>query len=167
MCDLKKLFGAAALGAILTVANAGDAQAQGTDTTTFNVTITIVESCDIHTGAATNVAFGSQTRSAGTADAAGTLQVNCSLNTAYNIALNNGSNFAAGTRRMANGGVFVPYGLFKDAGRSTAWGNTVGTNTLAGSGTGSAVAVPVYGRATSLNAPAGTYTDTVTATITY
>jgi outer membrane usher protein len=166
MCDLKKLFGAAALGAIMTVASAGEAQAQGTDTTTFNVTITIVESCDIHTGAATNVAFGNQTRSAGTADAAGALQVNCTLNTPYFIGLNNGNNFAATTRRMASGANFVNYGLFKDATRATAWGNT-GTDRLSGTGSGSAVSVPVYGRATSLNAPAGNYTDTITATITY
>ena len=166
MFDLKKLIGAVALGAIMTVANAGEAKAQGTDTTTFNVTITIVESCDIHTGAATNVAFGNQTRSAGTADAQGALQVNCTLNTAYNIGLNDGNNFAATTRRMAAGANFVPYGLFKDAARATAWGNT-GTARLAGTGTGATVAVPVYGRVTSRNSPAGAYTDTITATITY
>jgi spore coat protein U-like protein len=68
---------------------------------------------------------------------------------------------------MAAGTNFVPYGLFRDAGRTLAWGTTIGTNTLSGVGTGAAVSTPVYGRVTSRNAPAGTYTDTITATITY
>lgn len=167
MREVKKLLGIAAAAAIMAVATAGEARAQGTDSTTFNVTITITESCDIHTTAATDVAFNTHSRSAGTADAAGALSVNCTLDTNYQIALNLGNHQDSGTRRMSSGTSFVPYGLYRDASRTQVWGDMVGTNTLNGQGTGSAVSVPVFGRATSLNAPAGTYTDTVQATITY
>lgn len=167
MREVKKLLVIAAAAAIIAVATAGEARAQGTDITTFNVTITITESCDIHTTAATDVNFNTHSRSAGTADAAGALSVNCTLDTNFQIALGDGAHHDGSTRRMSGGTSYVPYGLYQDASRTLVWGNMVGTNTLGGQGTGVAVSVPVYGRATSLNAPAGTYTDTVQATITY
>ncbi len=172
MREVKKLLGIAAVGAIMTVASAGEARAQSTDATTFNVTITIVESCDIHTGAATDVAFGSHSRSATTANAAGALTLNCTLDTAYNIGLSAGNHStsttpSASNRRMIDGTNYVPYGLYRDSSRTLFWGNSIGVDTLAGLGTGAAASVPVYGRVPSLNAPAGTYTDMITATVTY
>lgn len=145
-----------------------------TDTTSFQVKIVITESCDIHTTAATNMDFGTRARSTGQWDTSSNLTVNCSAGTPYTIGLNNGLHEASATvsatnRRMAFGTNYVPYGLYQDSGRATLWGNTPGTNTLAGTGTAAAVTVPVYGRvlAASTNVPAGTYVDTVTATITY
>lgn len=161
---------AAALFATVFAGAAGAA----TDTTTFNVKIVITESCDIHTAAATDVDFGSHARSAGQWDATGSLVVNCSQGTPYTIALNAGSNSSSATasatnRRMTDGTNFVPYGLYRDAARSEFWGDVVGTDVLSGTGTAASVNVPVYGRvlAASTNVPAGTYSDVVTATITY
>jgi spore coat protein U-like protein len=62
---------------------------------------------------------------------------------------------------------FIAYGLYRDAGRQDFWGEVVGTDTLAGTGTASAQSIPVYGRVPSTDAPAGSYSDTVVATITY
>lgn len=145
-----------------------------TDTTSFQVKIVITESCDIHTVAASDMDFSSHARSTGPWDATSNLTVNCSSGTPYTIAMNNGLNPSGATvsatnRRMVNGANFVPYGLYRDSGRTLLWGNTTGTDTLAGTGTNAAVLVPVYGRvlAASTNVAAGTYLDTVTATITY
>jgi spore coat protein U-like protein len=58
--------------------------------------------------------------------------------------------------------------MFHDAARSSRWGNTYNLDGVAGTGSGSAQTLNVYGRvaAGQLVTP-GTYTDTVIATITY
>jgi spore coat protein U-like protein len=77
---------------------------------------------------------------------------------------------------MANGGNFISYNLYSDAGYSTPWttGATNSTCTTVGqcyigTGTGSAQTLTVYGKVPTVAvAPAaGSYTDTVTITVTY
>jgi spore coat protein U-like protein len=69
---------------------------------------------------------------------------------------------------MTQGTAFVLYGLYRDAARSQAFGNTIGTNTAAGTGTGLSQTLTVYGRVAPQATPApGTYADTITATLTY
>ncbi|KRG67477.1 hypothetical protein ABB27_09665 [Stenotrophomonas terrae] len=145
-----------------------------TQTTQFQVRIVITESCDIQAVAASDIDFGTLTRSTGTpVDAQGTLEVNCSNGTPYTIGMNSGANAtsttaAADNRRMSDGSNnFLAYGLYRDAGRQNFWGDVVGTDTLAGTGSASTQTVPVYGRVPSTDAPAGSYSDTVIATITY
>jgi spore coat protein U-like protein len=60
------------------------------------------------------------------------------------------------------------YKLFSNSGYTTNWGNTVGTDTVAGIGTGTAQSLSVYGQlpAGQFVRP-GSYTDTVIATVTY
>lgn len=139
--------------------------------TTFDVTLTITAACTIDAPAATDVAFGSQPSSATNIDAAGQLNVNCTPGTGYAIALSPGLNAGGGgiaARAMASpDGTLVPYQLYQDPARSTVWGETPGTDTVAGTGSGAVQTGPVYGRVPSANFPAATYTDTVTATITY
>lgn len=137
-----------------------------TATTTFQVTATVNATCLI---SATNLAFGAY---AGTqTDVNSTVTVTCTNTTPYAVGLNAGT-FAAATvttRRMsgtdANG---LAYSLFQDAARTVNWGNTVGTDTVAGTGNGSAQALTVYGRvpAGQFVAP-GAYADTITATVTF
>ena len=72
------------------------------------------------------------------------------------------------TRCMQSGAAQLTYALYRDAARTLNWGNTVGTDTLAGTGTGSAQASTVYGRIAAGQLPApGGYVDTITATITF
>jgi spore coat protein U-like protein len=60
------------------------------------------------------------------------------------------------------------YSLFSDSARAVNWGNTVGTDTVAGIGTGSAQTITVYGTIPSNQGNrAGTYADTITVTVTY
>lgn len=67
---------------------------------------------------------------------------------------------------MSGPGANLSYALFQDSGRSTNWGNTFGTDTVAGTGTGSAQSMTVYGRLFSGQfTTAGFYSDTVVATV--
>ena len=64
------------------------------------------------------------------------------------------------------GGVQLSYALFSDSGRTINWGLT--SNTVAGTGSVVAHAITIYGKmAAGKYVTPGTYTDTITATITY
>ena len=156
--------------AVALVASAAAIPAQAAETTMFDVTITITATCDIEAAAATDVNFGTVTSLVTNRDSNGSLTVNCTPGTSYNIALDAGQNGVdVNTRAMSNGTVEVPYQLYRQAARAPGdvWGNTVGTNTLAGTGTGANVSYPVYGRVPNANFPADTYVDLVTATVVY
>ena len=160
---MRKTFKLGLLGCFL--AGFAVAASAGTDTTTFQVKITITESCDIHTTAATDVDFGSVARSATASQATGALNVNCTNGTAYSIGLNNGANYNT-TRRMTDGTNFIGYGLYRSSGTTQPWDDA--SNLYSGTGTGSTQSVSVYGTVSgSTNVPAGSYADTVTATVTY
>ncbi|MQQ99551.1 Csu type fimbrial protein [Glaciimonas soli] len=74
---------------------------------------------------------------------------------------------AAPLRRVTNGTTFLNYGLFSNATYTTTWGNTPATG-VSGTGTGSAVPLVIYAQLPAgQNGAAGTYTDTVIATVTY
>ena len=169
-----KLRNVPLLACIAAAATSNIARA-ATDTTQFQVKITITESCDVHTVNATDIDFGTHVRSttATPIDNQGALQLNCSRGTPYQIALDPGLNSssptaAADNRRMTSvdGGV-VPYGLYRDAARTQFWGRVIGTNTVGGTGTAAQQSIPVYGRVPATDVAAGVYLDTITATVTY
>lgn len=174
MRSLRPLLFSLGLAAVATPALAAD-------TTTFNVKIIITKACTITAAAATDVDFGSALSTAtAPSNAQGTITAQCSALTPYTIALNAGSNAGTAndvtTRRMinTNGAVttnnYVGYQLYQDSGHANVWGSTTGTNTVAGTGTGLAVAYNVYGQVANPsvnNAATGNYQDTVTATISY
>lgn len=140
------------------------------DTTTFNVTVTITAACNVDAAAASDVAFGSQPSTATNIDAAGALNVQCTSTAPYAITLDNGLNGASvSTRAMNSGATLVPYQLYRAAARGAGdvWGSTAGVDDYTGTGNGAVQNIPVYGRVASANFPPGSYSDTVTATITY
>lgn len=152
--------------------SAGSGVRAATATNTFNVRITITAACNITTTAPTDVNFGTQPSTATNVDNQGALNVNCTPLAPYTIALDNGQNGTdANSRKMSNGTSLVPYQLYRAATRTSAdvWGSTTGTggNVFSGTGTGVSVPIPVFGRVPSTNFAAGSYTDTITATITY
>ena len=137
-----------------------------TATTTFTVSASVTATCLI---SATTLSFGSYTFVV--ASSTSTISVTCTNGTTYNVGLNAGaaSGATVTTRQMgATGGGLLNYSLFQDSAHSTNWGNTVGTDTLAGTGNGSAQSLTVYGQipANQYVTP-GSYSDTITATITY
>lgn len=137
-----------------------------TGSRTFTITATVQATCII---SATTLAFGIYT---GTQlDATTTINVTCTNTTSYKVGLGAGNgNAATVTTRQMQGrdSRGLNYAVLRDAGRTLNWGNTVGTDTVAGTGNGIAQPLTVYGRiaAGQYIAPAN-YNDTVIATITY
>ena len=157
-----------AIGALGVALHARQAIA-ATATGNFQVRITIQESCIV---ASTNpLDFGSQNVLAANVDQTTTLSVQCTPGTAYNIGLDAGTGAGAteALRKMTGpGAATVDYSLYQDSGRTTLWGNTVPTTTVAGSGNGAAQPYTVYGRVPPQTTPAaGSYVDTITVTVTY
>jgi spore coat protein U-like protein len=98
------------------------------------------------------------------------ITVNCTSGVTFNIALNAGST-SGGTitnrRVKASNGSTVFYQLFSNSGRTNNWGQTVGTDTVAGTGTGSNQNFTVYpSMAATQWGVAGSYSDTMTVTVT-
>jgi spore coat protein U-like protein len=64
-------------------------------------------------------------------------------------------------------GIYLRYDLYQDASYNTAWGNTAGSG-KAITGTGSQNTITVYGRVLAGQlVPPGTYSDTITVTVTF
>jgi len=139
-----------------------------TATSTFTVQMTVTSSCVINSASTLN--FGSQGVLVANVDNTSILQVQCTNTTPYNIGLDagTGSGATVAARKMTNGANTITYSLYSDNGRTTVWGNTMGTNTVAGTGSGAAQSYTVYGRVPPQTTPAAaTYTDTITITVTY
>lgn len=129
-------------------------------------TATVAASCMI---TASDLNFGSVGLLASEVTGSTSLAVTCTSGTAYTIGLNNGLTGTGPTqRKMTNGAVSVTYGLYRDASGTLPFGNTSGTNTYSGSGSGVSQAVTVYGRVpVQTSATPGSYSDTIVATVTY
>lgn len=157
-----------AVAVFFAVSVAGQAWA-ATATTNMSVSATVIATCSLTTGA---MAFGSYSGTAVSSSA--DLSITCTGGAPYTIALGAGSGTGATTsaRTMVNSAdttSTLSYGLYQDSAFATNWGETVGTDTLAGTGTGAAQTVSVYGEipAGQLTSTTGTYADTVVATINY
>jgi spore coat protein U-like protein len=155
-------------GALPPVGNYTDAvtvSLQNTSTV-IHMSANAVPACTV---TANNLAFGSYSRTQ--LDGTATLTATCSSGSAYNIGLNQGvaSGATVSNRSMAGpGGQLLKYSLFRDSSRTINWGNTVGTDTAAATGTGSAQNFTIYGRVpASQNVAPGAYQDTITATLTF
>ncbi|KCZ59657.1 hypothetical protein HY30_13710 [Hyphomonas chukchiensis] len=70
---------------------------------------------------------------------------------------------------MTDGSNTLSYNLYTNSGYGTVWGDgTGGSSDVTGTGSGSVQDLTVYGRMPAgQGEPAGDYSDTVTATITY
>lgn len=142
-----------------------------TDTTGgLSVNATITSNCAVST---TTVAFGNIDVTLNTAvDATGGMSVTCTNGTAWTAKADAGTGGAGTslTHRKMTGPDKLSYDLFTDSTRTTKWGDgvTSGTATITGTGTGSAQASTIYGRVRAgSTARAGSYSDTVTVTVTY
>lgn len=147
----------------------GSLAVAATETSTFQVTAEVVASCDV---TASTLAFGQyDPLVAGAHTGNSTITVKCSNGASYDVGLNDGGNAEAGQRRMSDGAAtaaFLSYNLFQDSGRTTSWGEVVGTDTLSATGTGANQEHQVYASIPEQSdASVGNYTDTVTVTVTY
>lgn len=162
---MKSVLPAVVLG-VFTLSLAPIPADAATVTTTFAVTATVVATCLV---SATPLGFGNYT---GLVDpASSTVTVTCTNTTPYNVGLSAGlATGATVTTRSMTGpaAALLGYGLFSDAGHTTNWGLTIGTDTVTGTGNGAAQPITVFGQipAAEFVAP-GAYADTITATVTF
>ncbi|MCP3168259.1 fruiting body development fimbrial-like coat protein PRU [Myxococcus qinghaiensis] len=175
MKAIKGILTAAAVTA--TLAFASNAAAQ-TDTATLTVTATVASACSIESGTLDFGPYdpvGVNSPTGVDLIGSGTLSVTCTLAGTAVITLGQGANPDAGSteaapaRRMLNtlSADYLSYDLYQDTTRLEIWGNTEPTG-LPYTGTGEAEDVTVYGTVPlGQNVPAGSYIDTVVATITF
>lgn len=165
--QLRCLFISLCLGSVLGVTSSRQSYA-ATATTTFAVNATVLKTCAV---TALPLAFGNYDPTAASpADATTTVTVTCTNATTYNIGLNAGAGSGATvtSRLMTLGGNTLSYSLYQDNTRVTLWGNTVGVDTVSGVASGLPIGHTVYGRVPQFQSvPIGTYTDTITVTVTY
>ncbi len=162
--NIAKLFAACAAASLMVSA----AHAAST-TNTFQSRITIEADCEITSP--TTLDFGNSGLLNSNIDQTSSFIVKCTQGTDYEIALDAGttSGGTTTTRKMTDGnGNTVDYEMYSDSGRSSNWGNTSGSDTVASTGTGTDQSFTVYGRVPpQATPPAGDYTDTVTITVSY
>ena len=155
-------LGAAAIAGGLPLSRA----AAATATTTFSVTANVVTTCGI---TATNLNFGNY--SGVQLDGTATLNATCSTGTPYTIGLNAGTGTGAtvALRKMKGPAAEeLNYTLSQDAAHTINWGDTIGTDTVPGTGNGAAQPHTVYGQIpASQFIQSGAYSDTITVTLTF
>lgn len=145
------------------------ATAQQTASTTFRVSTRVNAVCDI---SASNLGFGVYSAQGGTPLLGTTLlRATCTPNTSYQIGLSEGTSPGAtvNQRKMVSPTAnALNYQLYSDSARSTIWGNTPGTDTVTGVGTGLAQDHTVFGSVPAAQVvPAEEYADTITVRIFY
>jgi spore coat protein U-like protein len=155
------LLGSAVIGSLVAV---GGADAT-TTTATMSNSATLTAYCTVSTG---NLAFGSYNGSA-TVSTTANVAVTCTNTTTYSVALDAGTTSGGTTavRKLTAGGAdTIDYTISQDAGHSTNW--ATGGSAQAGTGNGASQTLVAYGNiaAGQLVTP-GSYTDTVTVTLTY
>jgi spore coat protein U-like protein len=154
------------------IASTADAAtySNGTATATFLVSLTLQANCTI---SANPLSFGTNGVLTTALNQQTTVAVDCTNTTPYNVGLDGGTvsgstvtnRLLAGTA-SGNTTTTVGFQLYQDSGHTTVWGNTQGTNTVGGTGTGSVQPISVYGQIPIQATPRpDTYQTTVTATV--
>lgn len=120
--------------------------------------------------ATTSVSFGSYDVFASTpTDTTGTVSVTCTGNADVTITLSKGGSSSFNPRTLNGGTDTLKYNLYKDAARTTIWGDGTGstaTYTQLGVPNNTAQNLTIYGRIPAAqDVRAGTYTDSITVTI--
>jgi len=155
---------------LLAVTLGGNVTMAATDTTSFQVTATVADACTV---SATDLAFGTYDPNTGDLDGTSTITASCTEGTTYDIGLDTGQNAAeaSGTTRAMVGGTsagYLSYELYSDSGRTTVWGDTVGTDTVSGTASAADDDHTVYGQIPGGQfVPPDSYSDTIAVTITY
>ncbi|WP_425918746.1 Csu type fimbrial protein [Acinetobacter sp. TSRC1-2] len=159
-----KLFNKIALVSTVALAAGWGVSAQaGTAIASLDMTAEVIANCTIN--AAPLSASGYDyvvANKTNNLDVTSTINVVCTKGTGATIDLDTGDN----DRKLKNGTNFLTYQLYKDNSRVVPWGSAL--DSLSITGTGLAQSETVYARINGgQNVPAGSYTDTVTATINF
>ena len=143
------------------------AVAGGRATAALRVSTTVLNSCTVQ---AQPMSFGTQPIiTFATLDATATIVVTCGPNTAFTVALDNGTNFTT-SRQVRNVGwnAYLPYQVHSNAARTQVWGNSAGTTVAGNTGLSGQSTLTAYGRIVSpVIVFPGAYTDSVTVTVNF
>ena len=157
----------ASIGALVT--SSDGAALAGSAPANLTVSVVISNNCTITTSAVTFAGYDPLSAT-NTDSTGGSVTITCTKGATANIGLDNGANNSSGQRRMKDAATdYLNYFLFSDAGRTTAWGNATGSWFSAPAAPDkTARPYTVYGRITAgQDVPAGTYNDTVIATVNF
>jgi spore coat protein U-like protein len=165
---LKGLVGALVVaGLIIGVADRASAASASA---TMAVSASVTNNCTISTNP---LSFGSYdpivANASGNLDATSSVVVACTKGAATTIGLDTGANATAGERRLGSSGSYIGYELYSDSTRSTVWGNSgAGLYAPAAAPSKASRTFSVYGRISGgQDVPAGSYSDTITATVNF
>ena len=139
----------------------------------LTVSASVANNCTISTAA---LAFGAYdpvvTHASANLDATGTVTIACTKGASSTIGLSLGGNATGSTRRLSDGAgtpSYLTYEMYQDSGRTTVWGDAgAALLTPAAAPSKAARNFTVYGRVTAnQDVPAGSYSDTITATVNF
>jgi len=148
----------------------------GTLTAGLTAQITVTASCTIN---AATLDFGANSGSSllvANVDTSTTMSVTCTSGSPYAIGMDYGANALGTLRRLGAGLNFLIYNLYLDSAHTNPWLSAAGNSSCQvfnscylGTGSGSAQSINIYGSVLSVGIapPNGTYTDTITMTVTY
>ena len=131
----------------------------------LELAVSIVDGCTLST---TDVAFGLIVGTAGTIQAAGVVDVQCTGNLDFTISMDRGLHSQGINRRMRNtvNGGYMRYQLYSDPAHSRRWTDQRSGRVQGNSGASGLVTYPVYGELYFDGATVpGRYEDSVTVTI--
>ena len=135
----------------------------------FTVSAVNVASCNI---SATTMSFGILANLNTEQTASNQIGITCTRGVKYAVGLSLGVNAGSSTlaRNMANPGTGqkIQYGIYQNSAKSQAWGNALGIDTEAGTGTGLTQNLSAFGVIPAQPTPSsGTYLDVVVVTVNY
>lgn len=169
-----KVFRIATLAGAAALAICGQASA-GTATANLNSSATVPVNCTVSASALSLGSYDPISANAGSdLTTTTTVTTKCTKDASVTVTLDQGSNASADStndvpkRQLSAGnGNLLAYSLYQDAGYTSLWGNTTGSGVaLTGSGTNQTSTV--YAKVPAgQNVPAGNYSDTVVATVTF
>lgn len=163
-----KATGAAVMVAgVLAIAN--DRTDAATATANLAVSATVINNCTISTAA---LAFGNYDPVVANASTGlsgtGTVTVACTKGAVTTITLGLGANPTGSQRRLTDGTNFLNYEIYKEVAHTNVWGTSAATDVDYTASSKAASAFTAFGLvAANQDVPAGSYTDTVVATVNF
>lgn len=147
------------------LAGIGDGTGSSDSIDTIDIQAQMSDSCSI--GTAGDMSFGQVVDLSGNHDQTSVITFLCRA--PWQVGLDNGSHYDGSHRRMAGpGGTYITYELYRDPGRTQRWGNTPNVDTVSGSANYDTLTqVIVHGRVPAQAAAPGSYSDTITVTLTF
>ena len=164
-----RLLRNATTATVFTFAAMAAAPAANATTTTANMSVQLVLASSCIIGSVGSMDFGSSIDLATALSTTANILVTCTSGTPYTVELNAGGGSGATTavRKMTSGGNTVNYSIYKEVAHTNVFG-TGGTEKVSATGNASAQTYTAYGLVPiQATPPIGTYTDTVTVTVTY